>query len=58
MWLEAKSKVEGKEGQLLSLLLWPMAKGRNKPEIKVACSLAAAGIISPLSPRSVRAGDL
>ena len=58
VWLEAKPEVEVEEGQLLSWLLWPMAKGKNKPEMKRACSLAAAGIISPLAPRVVRAGDL
>ena len=58
VWLEAKPEVEGEEGKLLSWLLWPMAKGRNKPEMKGACSLAAAGIISPLAPRTVKTGNL
>ena len=35
-----------------------MAKGRNKAKkTKGACSLAAAGIISPRAPRTVKTGD-
>ena len=45
---------QDKEGRRLSLLLWPILFGGNKPEI----SLAAAGVIDLRTPHTIQQGDL